>query len=265
MMKFLELFIDAVIVWVAAYFVGNTLLEKNNRNLISKILIVFVFSIILAYLNMFNFEIFHGTIKIIGTYILQCLYYKIMFNKTFSKSMIIALIWYLCLCASEVIIALIASIILSNVHNSLAFLKNTIVINLLVSSLILIITRISRKKLITFVKHNNIEDKSNLIIVLIVLITLALLGFKIPVSNWSFNIEFIITMILLLSFCIIGIFMLKQKSDIQKNISMYQQLADYSNITNNVLEEYRVVTHEHKNQLLIIRSMLENKDKDING
>ena len=58
--------------------------------------------------------------------------------------------------------------------------------------------------------------------------------------------------------------MLKQKADIQKTTSMYQKLAEYSDITNTVLEEYRVVTHEHKNQLLIIRSMLENKDNEVN-
>ena len=57
---------------------------------------------------------------------------------------------------------------------------------------------------------------------------------------------------------------MKQKADIEKTTNMYQQLAEYSDITNSVLEEYRVVTHEHKNQLLIIRSMLENQDKEIN-
>ena len=264
-MKFLEVFIDSVIMWIAAYFVGRMLFEEKNKpNVFKIIIIVIVFSILLACLNIINSEILGGTVKIICVYSLQCLFYRMVYKKSSSKTMVVSLILYLCLCASEIIIALIASILLNNAHSSLEFLKNTIVINVLISILILIIVNIGKKKLIIFVEHSDLKGRDNQIIILVVLITLALLGFKIPVSNWKLNIEFIITMILLLSFCIIGIFMLKQRADIQRTTSMYQQLAEYSNITNNVLEEYRVVTHEHKNQLLVIRSMLENNDKEIN-
>ena len=78
-----------------------------------------------------------------------------------------------------------------------------------------------------------------------------------PLSKWSIDTEFIITMIILLSFCIVGIFMIKQNSDIQKTTSKYQKLVDYSDITNDLLEDYRVISHEQKNQLLVIRSLLD--------
>lgn len=55
---------------------------------------------------------------------------------------------------------------------------------------------------------------------------------------------------------------MKQKTDIQKTKEMYQQLVDYSNITNGLLEDYRTISHERKNQLLIIRSMLDNSDNN---
>ena len=64
-------------------------------------------------------------------------------------------------------------------------------------------------------------------------------------------------------FCIIGIVIIKQNSDIQKTYYMYQQLAEYSNITNKVLEEYRMVNHEHKNQLSIIRQMTKKENKKL--
>ena len=51
--------------------------------------------------------------------------------------------------------------------------------------------------------------------------------------------------------------MIKQRTDIQKTTSMYQKLVDYSDITNDLLEDYRVISHEQKNQLLVIRSMLD--------
>ncbi len=265
MMKFLEIFIGCIIMWLAAYLVGNILFqEKNKSNILRKIFVIIISSILLTGLNIVNSEILGGTVKILCVYSLQCLFYKLMFNKTLAKTMVISLILYICLCASEVIIALVASVTLNNIHSSLEFLKNTIVINALVSLSLLAIVRMIKKWLITFVNNSKFEGKNNLLILFIILITIALLVYKVPVTNWNFNFEFIITMIISLCFCIIGIYMLKQKSDIQKTMSMYQQLAEHSNITNSVLEEYRVVTHEHKNQLLIIRSMLENKDKEIN-
>lgn len=262
-MKFLELDISAVVLWIVFYKIGKILFEESKEKLRFKSIIsILVFSILLALLNYLNSEILHGTIKIICVYSLYCAFYKIVFNKDWPKILIASLILYLCLCASEVLIAILASFFFNS--NSLEFLKDTIIINVLVVILEFSIIKINKKRLIPFVKDSTFKDGFNLIIILIILVTTALLGFKIPVSKWNFNIEFIITMIILLCFCIIGIFMIKQKSDIQKTKSMYQQLVEYSNITNNVLEEYRMVTHEHNNQLLIIRSMLENKDEDIN-
>lgn len=265
MIKFLELYIGALILWIAIYFIGRILFnEKEKIKRLKLIIIILFFSFILAYLNLINSEILVGTIKILCVYGLQCLFYKIIFDKPLTKTMIIALILYLCICLSDVVIVLIVSVISNNIHNSIVFFKNTIVTNVLVSILILLITKARKKQLITFVENSQFEGKGNAIIIFIILITLALLAFRVPVSNWNFNIEFIVTMIILICFCIVGIFMIKQTADIQKTTSMYQQLVEYSDITNELLEDYRVVSHEHKNQLLIIRSMIENNDKEIN-
>lgn len=264
-MKFLELYIGAVVLWCMVYFVGNILFENKEKiKLLKSILTIAIFSLVLVFINMVNSEILEGIIKIILVYSLQCLFYKTMFKKTISKVLLVALVLYLCLFTSEVIVVLITSVITNALNHSMLFIKNNIVMNVLIAILNIIIVTLGKEKLIALVRNNSVEKKSYKIVIFIILVTLALLVFKIPFNEWSFNIDFIITMIILLCFCFIGLFLLKQKADIQKNISMYQQLAEYSNITNDVLEEYRIVTHEHKNQLLIIRSMLENKDKDIN-
>lgn len=265
MIKFLELYIDAVILLSSFYFIGRILFEKKYKNnIVRTIILILLFSLPAGSINMVNSEVLHGVIKIFIVYSLFFIYFKVQFKETTSKTIIASLILYLCLCTSEVIIAILASFLLKNENYSLAFLKNTIVINSLISILLLIIIKILQKKFIIFVKNDKLEGKSNIVIILIMLIALALLIFRIPVDKWNFNVDFVVTMLILLCFCIIGIFMLKQKSDIQKTTSMYQQLVEYSDITNELLEDYRVVSHEHKNQLLIIRSMIENNDKEIN-
>lgn len=257
-MKFLELYIDSAIMWTTFYLIGRILFEETKKtNYIKLVPMIMLFSYILAHINYVNSEILNGIIKILCVYSLFCLFYKIIFKKELSKVLVASLILYLCLCASEVIIAIIASIVLATFHESLAFLKNTILINILVSLVEFLIISAFKNNLIPYVNDSRLNRKSGLIIIIILLITLALLGYKIPVTKWEFNLEFIITMIILLSFCIVGIFMIKQNSDIQKTTSMYQKLVAYSDITNGLLEDYRVVSHEQKNQLLVIRSMLD--------
>lgn len=262
-MKFFELLVGSIVLWIIFYIIGRVLFEEKEKK---KFFIIgghiLAFSVALASINMIE-EFLYGTVKVLCIYFLFCSYYKLIFKRSYSKILIASLILYICLCVSEVIVAVLASIILKNLHASIDFLKNTILINVIISLVELFIVRISRKLLIKLVKSSNFGRKGNFILIFVVLITIALLIFRIPVSKWTLDIEFLITMIILLSFCIVGILLLKQRADIQETTTMYQQLVDYSNITNDLLEDYRVVSHEQKNQLLIIRSMINEKDKEL--
>ena len=260
MEKFLIYFCDSFIVWAAAYIVGNILLECKKQKYLKNIFTILLFSIILAVFNLYNIEIYHGVIKILCTYMLQILYFKIMFNKSFSMSMVLALTWYLCLFVAEILIAIVASIILLISNTSLGFLKNTILINLLISILVIIIVYRFKKLLLSFIKDND-DKKSNIIIFVTILVAISLLVFRIPVSYWKFDVEFIVTMIILFCFCVVGLYLLKQKSDINETNAKYKQEVKYSKLVSRVTEEYRMINHEHKNQLSIIRGMANSKNK----
>ena len=249
-MKFLELYVGGIILWTVFYLIGRILFEETEKpNYIKLVPIIMLFSYILAHINYVNSEILNGIIKIICVYSLYCAFYKIIFKKELSKVLVASLILYLCLCASEVVMVIMGK--------PMSIMKNSIVMNFLIALFEYIIIFKLKDKLTSIVKDNNLGKKSGIIVIFIVLITLALLGFRMPLSKGSINLEFIITMVILLSFCIVGIFMIKQNSDIQKTTSKYQKLVDYSDITNGLLEDYRVVSHEQKNQLLVIRSMLD--------
>ena len=199
-----------------------------------------------------------------SVYTLFCIFYRINFSNDWTKVFIGALILYLCLSVAEVLTAIFASLILALFGQSLEFLKNTIIINILISSLEFTIVYALKNYLKVFIDNTNTNNKfRNLMILIIILITLALLIFKVPVSNWKLNYDFFVTMIILLLFCIVGIFMIKQNSDIQKTSDMYQQVVKYSNTTNKVLEDYRMINHEHKNQLSIIRQMVSNENAEL--
>ncbi len=263
-MKFLEYYAGSIILWSVIYLIGKILFDEHRKiNLYKLILVILTFSCALTYLNIIDSEILRGTIKIMSVYSLQYLFYKIIFKESESKCMTAALIMYLCLFVSEIIVVLITTAILNAFNLTMASMKNDLLMNIIISLCNLAITEIAKNKLILFVKNSNYNTKSSLIIIVIILVTIALLVFKIPVDKWKISTEFIITMMILLCFCFVGLFLLKQKSDIQKTTSMYQQLASYSNVTTKLLEDYRIVSHEHKNQLSIIRGMVDDSNSEL--
>ena len=264
-MRFLELYVATLIMWSMDYIIGRILFESNNKPDYKKVIpIILIVSTLVTLINVANTEVFGGIIKIALIYILIYHFYMIIFNKTSSQILVGSLILYLVLFISETIIAIFISIIFYLLdHQSMEFLKNTIFINIIITTISYIIISKNRRMLLNLIHNSKFEFRNGIMLVLLVLLTTTILLFKIPLSNWSLNIEFILTMLLLLCLVLIGFYMIKQKADIQKTTAMYQQLVDYSDITNNLLEEYRVISHEQKNQLLIIRGMLDESNKEL--
>ena len=264
-MKLLELYIATLIMWSMDYIMGRKLFECSEKINYKKIIpIILGVSLLVTLINLADAEVFGGIIKILLIYVIVYCFYKMIFNRNNSQTLIGSLILYLALFISETAVAIIISVVFYFLDNqSMVFLKNSIFINVVITTITYIIIVVNKKRLINLIKNSNFENRSGLLIIGLILVTIALLVFKIPLSDWNLNIEFILTMILLLCFILIGFFMLKQKAEIQKTTSMYQQLVDYSDITNNLLEDYRIVSHEQKNQLLIIRGLIDESNKEL--
>lgn len=259
----LEIYIDSTIMWITAYFTGLNLLGKNYSRKISKVIFsIIILSGLLTILNVISFGSFHGVIKVISVYLLQCLFYKFIFKKKISTTFLLALIFYLSIFLSEVIIALPLSLMLASIKEPVGFLKNSIVINLIISSFGYMMIRFSKILLTNFIIKDENNNQLSIFIIMTTLLTIALLLFRIPVEQWRPNNEFLATMLILLGFCIIAVYLLKQRLDIQNTSSMYQQVVKYSNTTNKLLEDYKMVSHEHKNQLSIIRQMILNNTNE---
>ena len=259
-MKFLELFITAIIMWSVNYLISKSIFSYHEKIASKRVIIaILTVSVFVSIINVLNSEISDGVIKIILSYLTIFCFNKILFDKNNHQTLIRSLIMYLILFVSEITTAIVISTILYfTKYNSMEFLKNTIFINLIITLLAYIITKANKKRFSIIINNSNeYNSKSEVLIITLILVTIALLIFKIPLSKWNLNIDFLFTMFLLLCFIMAGFLMIKQRTDIQKTTSMYQKLVAYSDITNGLLEDYRVVSHEQKNQLLVIRSMLD--------
>ena len=260
----INLILGSLISCICVYICGCILLNYNHSHFkISQIAKIIIFIAAITVLNSFNTEILRGIVKILSVYFIYCIFYKTIFHKEWNKTINLSLIIYLCFWVSEVIVAIPLSMASQIFKFNLLELKNGIIVNFLIAITVLLIVNVCKKRLMNLANNANLLNKSKLLIIFLVLITIALIAFKMPLSEWQFNLEFVLTMIMLLSFCLVGIFMIKQNSDIEKASSMYQQVVKYSNTTNKLLEDYRMVSHEHKNQLSIIRQMVNKNNNEL--
>lgn len=61
----------------------------------------------------------------------------------------------------------------------------------------------------------------------------------------TFDLNFFITIIfIVITFCMISFVIIKQQRDVNEKEEEYKKLANYSQVTEGVLEEYRLNLHE---------------------
>ena len=256
-MKELELFIGCLIVAISAYIMGSILLNKSKRLSVKNIMAILCMGIILTILNTVTPTILNNILKVLMIYICYIGFYKILFDEKLLRCILASFMMYLIILASETIISILISLIMCVINiTDFTIFQNTLGINISVAIIGTLITYKGREKLSNLIKKINRTEKAVVIFVALIMITLALLLFKTPISEMRIDINLVVTLFLIASFCIIGLFLIKQQSEVNEKEEEYKKLANYSQITEGVLEEYRLNLHESRNQLIIIRNMI---------
>ncbi len=107
------------------------------------------------------------------------------------------------------------------------------------------------------------KDKiNNIMIVFMCFISCVYFIYENYIGNLSAN-DFLITIIFFLGILFMAFQLFKEKIDNIKLIADYDQMIKYVKTYENVIEEKNKEQHEYSNQLLLIKSMLKDSDKDI--
>lgn len=118
-------------------------------------------------------------------------------------------------------------------------------------------------KCINYFFKNNIKNNFRFYICFIIfsLIFVCIFGFKIPIKlDYSFIIFYSILLAIILYLIKHSFFLYLHAKDI---IDKYSVVSKYSNANENMLNHYRFLIHENKNQLCIIKSMLNDDDSEV--
>lgn len=235
----------------------NKKIELNNKKKISIIL----YSIVLT----FNYIVVDNFLKVILILLANILLNNMVFGERIEKNIIISFIEYLNVLVSEIITVTILMIIFEFFLDvNIEIIKNTLVTNLIIMVVNYILANILKEKYKMVLKKTDENSIVPLVImVVLILVCIGSLFYKIDSLSWKLNNSFLLNAIIIIIMSYIGIITIIQRLNYENIDKQYRDLAKYSETNSELLEEYSALNHEYKNQLIIIRGMLEDNEKEV--
>lgn len=249
------------VVW--EIYIGNRLYKKTNKRLKTNQLLII--TLYVMYLG-FNAFIVGRYTKIVLNYAVLMTFYKVLYKKDWNKVVVGSFLVYCIVIVSEIIMSALLSIIVNITGNQpqMQITLETIFINLASIIINIIIYKISEKRVLRIMKNaDHFKTQQSIFFFSILLITATLILNKISITDWNINFEFIInTVILSVFFIILGNLSI-QNQKYEKIHEKDSELSTYSQVNDDLLEEYRMKSHEFNNQIAIIKSMATPSNKEL--
>lgn len=247
--------IGGILLGIAVMEIGNSLFFQKRVSKIydfKRILIILCYSIFIVS----TYFLIDNMLKLIAIYFVLVFIYYFYFRKPVTKCMIVALFTYICILLGEIFSGILLQIITFLLNSDYEALKITLIANLLVSvSSILICKKIGGSLISLIEGSSNVERKHIVLTVGIILFLVSTLLYKLTIYT-VFSIDLVMNIILIVGFLGVALVIIKQKTDTGRLTKKYRQLTTYSKTNERLLEEYRMMVHENKNQLVIIKSMI---------
>lgn len=247
-----------------AYMFTSRIIIDDNSNLKTArfYLAWFIFSLILI----INFFFVSGFVRIIVILFSLFLIYKLIFKHSASKSILLSFYIELIIMVSELIFLVFLTLIsTTNVNDLVQFYSGTLVANIIISLICIIIGKLPISKSLfqkIVSRSKEIKNYQLFIIISVLLISINIIFGYFYKSVNLFYIIIINTLISIVYFFICFKF-LRTENEYFKISDKYNNTLNSLKEYEDILDVYRVSSHENKNQLLMIRNMILKKEKDI--
>lgn len=221
---------------------------------------------ILAIFLSINFYYNKTPLKPFVSHIIEFLSIKLSYNESFIKSLIGLLITFIIISISELLFSLLfINIVGIKIYELNTTVNGVLFGNLQVIIMTLIICNIKQIKNIFVSIITNTTENRGIYLFGLIILSLSAVTFMLYVTAYQ-NVSSTYLILINLFFISVYVFMIGffvQKSNNNKLTNKYDQLIDYSKTYEQELVKRSKKQHEYKNQLVIIKSMIEDNDADI--
>lgn len=247
--------LSSTLLILTLYIFGRiVIVNRRHKNMMVDILIILGFIL----LNILVFKYTKGTIKTIITCLLYASLFFCIFNIKLSKSIFTSIVYVILLVIPDLIVTLGVILIVGKEY----FYENfagSILSNVLVCSLIVAITFISKKPLRKLANYKLSENKKIVVISILAVIFTAVFFYKFA-TGYKMNQDVLIYLVSMFAFIIILFTLFRQRIDNENVSKKYDELLDVMKNYESDIEDQRTLRHETKNEFDTIKCKLQDKE-----
>lgn len=262
--EYLIMVITSLVMLIGVWIASDILYEEKSKRDIKSILMLLIGSLIVGMFNI-NKEVNQIVlIKISLGLFMVALFCKNKYKIKMSDSLIGSVIIYVSVGIVDLTVGILISII-SEVTgvDIMSVMKYGIVINVITTTLVILIIKNLKKKYLKLYKKMQSNEPILVAIILLVFIIIMVISIIAPLRNFKLGIEMLTALVLMIGFFAIGVYIVYERIEKQKELERYAQLPEYSKINEGMLEDYRMSCHENKNHLIIIDNMVPKSNKEV--
>ncbi len=259
MPEIINYLLGGIIMTLTPILFAKIVLNKKIQVNVIEFIIICLFGLITYVLS---FEYLESTIKTLCMFLINIFLIKFLFKKSYGRALIVAFLYLVLLLIPDVLLLVIATLVIGIDKEIYAeVFAGTILANLAVSLLLVLITFLMKKILRKIMKYR-MEETKRLILFSIFTLVFVVIAFNKFINSYGVTgntIGYIITIVV---FLVILFTSYKQKIDNDNLISRYDKLLDFLTQYEKEIENQRILRHENKNQLIIIKSKIfDHEDK----
>lgn len=262
MLMFSLYIVGVIYILLNCYLFCKTALKKDFYITKKLIILSLFFAIFLS----INFYYNTTALKPFISHLIYLIVFKVYYKESWGKTLIGLLLSFVIVFAGEFLFAFNAVNIF---HFTQEYLNTTVpgilFTNICILVIVLIISNINKVKVILRNIFDSYKEKSTFIIMVIVILCLSIVVF---VIYQNFYIESSLSYLILINLFFIGVYVFMigffiEKSNNSNLLSKYDQLHEYSKTYEQELVKRSKRQHEYENQLVIIRSMIEENEDNV--
>lgn len=253
---FVSIFCMFMMTIVGCYIIKKILNEKVNIFLLKNFMAICASVIMPLILYDSNYQ---GVYTMI-IYIVNIIIYKIIFNKTISKTTILTSIVMILSFLGDLISATILRTFFSvDLVRGLWYIMA--ISNIIVYAFCIIMINIKRVTSFFYNITNNLSNKkfTKMIIFVVLLIFFFTIISNNIYTNAGWNTSFLLDILIISIFMVLFIIYMKERNDYNNLIVQYDELFEYVQSFEELIEKEQLNRHEYKNQLAVLRCLTKEK------
>lgn len=253
--------VAAVSLVISSFVIFKIILHDNKRKLNVKNMVLLVLMVVITNVV---YAVDYSPFAPLIIYFSMIIIYKILFKLDISKTIITVGIVFILYFAADIIVGVLLSSIFGAIQmreNILIFIVSNLLVSLL--AILIFLIPIVRTKIMLFVdkiEKNKYYDK--ILFFILIFIVLSLILYNIS-SAAKFSKGYVIDVIIMFIFFVLAFVFINEKNNREKLNDEYDRLMEYVENFEDWIEDEKLNSHEHKNQLAVIRGMVKTNKKAV--